>query len=107
MKLTIPEELQNSFAMLMKAFPAELQNDDDFKDTTLIYLKLGGMTLARNYIDITKQYLNNDPLDTGQGLRFPKIVEPKSDDDQADDEDENEDEDDASDDDATLSDEDE
>ena len=87
MKLTVPEELQNSFDMLMKSLPAELQDNDDVKDTALVYLKLGGMTLARNYIDITKQYLHNDPLDTGQGLRFPKIVEPKSDDNPTDDED--------------------
>jgi hypothetical protein len=84
MKLTIPEELRNSFDMLMKSVPEELQNDDELKDTALVYLKVGGMSLARNYIKITKKYLNNDPLDTGIGVRFPKIVEPKAEEDQTD-----------------------
>jgi hypothetical protein len=96
MKLTIPEELRNSFDMLMKSVPKELQDDDELKDTALVYLKVGGMSLARNYIKITKKYLNNDPLDTGVGVRFPKIVEPKAEDSQQDensDADENDEED--------------
>ena len=84
MKLTIPEELRNSFDMLIKSVPEELQNDDELKDTALVYLKMGGMSLARNYIKITKKYLNNDPLDTGIGVRFPKIVEPKAEEGQTD-----------------------
>ena len=76
MKLTIPEELQNSFDMLMKSVPEELQSDENLKDTALVYLKIGGMSLARNYVEITKKYLHNDPLDTGIGVRFPKMIEP-------------------------------
>jgi hypothetical protein len=84
MKLTIPEELRNSFDMLMKSVPEELQSDEQLKDTALVYLKVGGMSLARNYIEITKKYLHNDPLDTGVGVRFPKIVEPKTEEDSPD-----------------------
>lgn len=86
MKLTVPDDLKNNFDMLLKSLPAALQQNEEMKDTLLVYLKLGGMTLARNYLETTKKYLENDPLETGKGLRFPKIVEPKSDD-------ENEDED--------------
>ena len=108
MKLTVPDELRNSFDMLLKSLPAALQDNDEIKDAALVYLKLGGMSLARTYLDVTKRYLNNDPLDTGQNLRFPKIVEPKSDDDQLDDEDEDKDEDeDEDEDDTELTDEDE
>lgn len=94
MKLSIPEELHNSFDMLMKSVPAALQDDAQLKDTALVYLKLGGMSLARSYIETTKKYLNNDPLDTGIGLRFPKIVEPKVNDGQTDEDEENDDNDD-------------
>lgn len=91
MKLTIPEELRTHFDMLMKSVPAELQNDAQLKDTALVYLKLGGMSLARTYIETTKKYLHNDPLDTGIGLRFPKIVETKTNDDQTDEDDDSDD----------------
>jgi hypothetical protein len=84
MKLTIPEELRNSFDMLMKSVPKELQSDEQLKDTALVYLKIGGMNLARTYVEITKKYLHNDPLDTGIGVRFPKVVEPKTEDDSTD-----------------------
>jgi hypothetical protein len=97
MKLTIPKELQNNFDMLMKSVPEALQGDEQLKDTALVYLKLGGMSLARNYIATAKKYLNNDPLETGIGVRFPKIVEPRADDDkpdETDESDEDEDEDD-------------
>jgi hypothetical protein len=109
MKLTIPEDLRNSFDMLMKSVPEELQGDDQLKDTALVYLKLGGMNLARNYIKIAKKYLNNDPLDTGVGVRFPKILEPKTDDgklDENDEADDNDNDNDDDDDDETLDDED-
>jgi hypothetical protein len=88
MKLTIPKEFQTSFDMLMKSIPEGLHGDEQLKDTLLVYLKLGGMSLARNYIAVTKKYLNNDPLDTGIGVRFPKIVEPKAADDTLDENDE-------------------
>jgi hypothetical protein len=107
MKLTVPDELKNNFDMLMKSLPLSLQQNDEVRDTTLVYLKLGGMTLARNYLETTKKYLENDPLQTGQNLKFPKIVEPKSDDeDEGEDENEDEDEDeDLSDEDDLLNDE--
>ena len=84
MKLTIPDELRKSFDMLMKSVPEELQSDEKLKDNALVYLKIGGMNLARNYVETTKKYLHNDPLDTGIGVRFPKIVEPKTEDDSTD-----------------------
>jgi hypothetical protein len=97
MKLTIPKELQNNFDMLMKSVPEELQGDEQLKDTALVYLKLGGMSLARNYIATAKKYLNNDPLETGIGVRFPKIVEPRADDDKVNETDESDEEDDEND----------
>jgi hypothetical protein len=77
MKYTVPEEYQAQFNTLIRSVPVELQNDDDFKETVLVYLKMGGIGLARHYAETTAKYLNVDVLEIGTGLRFPKVAEVK------------------------------
>ena len=77
MKYTVPEEYRAQFDMLIRSTPVELQDDDTFKDTLLVYLKTGGISLARRYAETTAKYLNVDVLEIGTGLRFPKVVEVK------------------------------
>lgn len=77
MKLTIPEELQHHFKMIMRSVPLQLREQKGFKETALVYLKLGGLSLARYYIEISKKAIQKDPLEIGVTLRFPKMVEAK------------------------------
>jgi hypothetical protein len=77
MKLTIPEELQHHFRMIMRSAPLLLRERKGFEETALVYLKLGGLGLARYYIEISKKALQKDPLEIGITLRFPKMVEAK------------------------------
>jgi hypothetical protein len=51
MKLNISDELENTYHYLMKSAPSQLQNDPDFQKAALAYLKFGGATLARHYIE--------------------------------------------------------
>jgi hypothetical protein len=100
MKYTVPEEYQTQFNTLIRSVPPELQNDDEFKETMLIYLKMGGISLARRYAETTARYLNVDVLEIGTGLRFPKVVEVKQDDEN--DEDDNDDDEGDDDDDSEM-----
>jgi hypothetical protein len=77
MKYTVPEEYQAQFYTLIRSVPLELQDDDEFKETLLVYLKMGGIGMARRYAETTAKYLNVDVLEIGTGLRFPKVVEAK------------------------------
>jgi hypothetical protein len=86
MKYTVPEEYQAKFNTLIRSVPVELQNNDEFKETVLVYLKLGGISLARHYAETTAKFLNVDVLEIGTGLRFPKVVDAKQDDESDDDE---------------------
>ncbi|MBW2512982.1 MAG: hypothetical protein JRE21_00250 [Deltaproteobacteria bacterium] len=107
MKYTVPEEHQAQFNTLMRSVPMELQDNDQFKETILVYLKLGGISLARHYAETTAKFLNVDVLEIGTGLRFPKVVDVKQDDDENDDDSDDDDsDDDDSDDDEDDSDED-
>ena len=93
MKYSVPEEYQTQFNALIRSVPVELQDDNEFKDTVLVYLKMGGISLARRYAETTAKYLNVDVLELGTGLRFPKVVEAKQEDDSKDEnDDENDDE---------------
>lgn len=93
MKYTVPEEYQAQFNTLIRSVPVELQDDDAFKETLLVYLKIGGISLARHYAETTAKYLNVDVLEIGTGLRFPKVAEVKQEDETEDEtEDENDDE---------------
>lgn len=80
MKYTVPEEYQTQFDTLIRSVPVELQDDDAFKETVLVYLKMGGISLARRYAETTAKYLNVDVLEIGTGLRFPKVAEVKQED---------------------------
>ena len=80
MKYTVPEEYQTQFDTLIRSVPVELQDDDAFKETVLVYLKTGGISLARRYAETTAKYLNVDVLEIGTGLRFPKVAEVKQED---------------------------
>jgi hypothetical protein len=91
MKYTVPEEYQTQFNTLIRSVPVELQDDNEFKETVLVYLKMGGISLARRYAETTARYLNVDVLELGTGLRFPKVVEVKQED-ESDEENENEEE---------------
>ena len=51
MKLNISDELENTYHYLMKSAPFQLQNDPNFQKAALTYLKFGGATLARHYIE--------------------------------------------------------
>ena len=94
MKYTVPEEYQAQFNTLIRSVPVELQDDDAFKETLLVYLKIGGISLARHYAETTAKYLNVDVLEIGTGLRFPKVAEVKQKDETEDEnDDENEDDD--------------
>jgi len=95
MKYAVPEEYQAQFNTLIRSVPVELQDDNEFKETVLVYLKMGGIGLARRYAETTAKYLNIDVLEIGTGLRFPKVVEVKQD---AEEDEENEDADDTDDD---------
>lgn len=75
MKITLPENLATPFAMLMKGIPEELQSDKKFKNTVLVYLKLGGVRMARKFVETKTTFLNYDPLEIDTGFRFPRLVE--------------------------------
>ncbi|MEW6672386.1 MAG: hypothetical protein AB1427_11835, partial [Thermodesulfobacteriota bacterium] len=46
-----PEEYEKMYERLSKSASAENLNDQNFKKTTLMYLALGGETLARQHIE--------------------------------------------------------
>ena len=75
MKITMPENLETPFAMLMKGLPEELQSDKAFKDAVLVFLKLGGVGIARQYVETRARYRNYDPLEIDTGFRFPRLQE--------------------------------
>lgn len=91
MKYTVPEEYQVQFNTLIRSLPVELQNDEEFKETVLVYLKMGGIGLARHYAETTAKYLHVDVLEIGTGLRFPKVADVRQEDENDDDEDDDED----------------
>ena len=96
MKITMPENLETPFAMLMKSVPEALQSDQNFKDTVLIFLKMGGVSLARKFVEAKIRYLDYDPLEIDTGFRFPRLqeidAEETSDDEEKDEENEENDE---------------
>lgn len=75
MKITMPGNLETPFAMLMKGLPEELHSDKAFKDAVLVFLKLGGVSIARQYVETRARYQNYDPLEIDTGFRFPRLQE--------------------------------
>ena len=87
MKITMPENLETPFAMLMKGIPEALQADKKFKDTVLVFLKMGGVSMARKFVETQAKYLDYDPLAIDTGFRFPRLQEADSEEDSTDEED--------------------
>ena len=52
MKRPTLEEYVKTFERISNSVPAEHLNDPNFKKTTLMFLALGGETLARQHIEI-------------------------------------------------------
>ena len=75
MKITMPENLETPFAMLMKGVPEALQSDKKFKNAVLVFLKMGGVSMARKYVETKTRYLDYDPLEIDTGFRFPRLQE--------------------------------
>jgi len=93
MKYKIPEENQAQFNTLLRSLPLTLQEDESFKETLLVHLKLGGIGLARYMAQTTAKYLDVDVLEIGTGLRFPKVVEVKQEETEGDDDEKDDDDD--------------
>lgn len=49
----VPESIRNDFEFLMGFTPPELREDREFLQSSLVYLKLGGGRLARQYLEVT------------------------------------------------------
>ncbi len=52
--LNIPDEFQYTFKRLINLLPYNQRNDRHAKKNVLLYLKLGGEKLARQYIEILR-----------------------------------------------------
>ena len=88
MRITIPENLETPLAMLMKGIPEEFHSDMKFKEAVLVFLKFGGISMARRFVETKTRYLYYDPLEIDTGFRFPRLQE--SDAEEASDEEESE-----------------
>ncbi len=75
MKISMPDNLETPFAMLMKRMPEELQADKPTRDALLVYLKLGGISMARRYAEARANFFKYDPLEIDTGFRFPRLQE--------------------------------
>lgn len=66
--LNIPDEFQYTFKRLINLTPHQQRNDPDTQKVVLLYLKLGGEKLARQYIEILKSDLreNEDRTETSE-----------------------------------------
>jgi hypothetical protein len=49
----IPESIRNDFELLVGTIPPELREDREFLQSSLVYLKLGGERLARQFVEVT------------------------------------------------------
>jgi len=64
--LNIPDEFQYTFKRLINLVPYKQRNDRHAQKIVLLYLKLGGEKLARQYIEVLKSNLreNKDRTET-------------------------------------------
>jgi len=53
-KPEVPAELRPTFERLLKRLPPEMRGDAYMQSTLLLYLKLGGETLARHTIELAQ-----------------------------------------------------
>ena len=75
MKLSIPEEYQEPFNRLMKSAPPGIRRNPKIQKTAVMYLTLGGETLARRYIELSLM----DFPDGSRLFDYAPIVEPDAD----------------------------
>jgi hypothetical protein len=54
-KITVPEDLKNTFASLINLIPTPYRYEKDIQQTVLKYLKLGGEELVRVVIESSKK----------------------------------------------------
>ncbi len=65
-RLNIPDEFRYTFKRLINLVPYKQRNDRHTQKIVLLYLKLGGEKLARQYIEVLKSDLreNKDRTET-------------------------------------------
>ncbi|MDH3344388.1 MAG: hypothetical protein OEL58_04045 [Desulfobacteraceae bacterium] len=94
--LNIPDEFQYTFKRLINLVPYKQRNDRHTQKIVLLYLKLGGEKLARQYVEVLKSDLreNKDRTETseksnheGQLLSDPNFPEDEDEDSEDEDED--------------------
>jgi hypothetical protein len=66
--LNIPDEFQYTFKRLINLVPYKQRNDRNAQKIVLLYLKLGGEKLARQYVEVLKSDLreNKDRTETSE-----------------------------------------
>lgn len=66
--LNIPDEFQYTFKRLINLVPYKQRNDRNAQKIVLLYLKLGGEKLARQYVEVLKSNLreNKDRTETSE-----------------------------------------
>ena len=67
-RLNIPDEFQYTFKRLINLVPYKQRNDRHTQTILLLYLKLGGEKLARQYIEVLKSNLrvNKDKTEASE-----------------------------------------
>ncbi len=59
-RLNIPDEFQYTFKRLINLVPYQQRNERHTQKIVLLYLKLGGEKLARQYIEVLKSALREN-----------------------------------------------
>jgi len=92
--LNIPDEFQYTFKRLINLVPYKQRNDRHTQKIVLLYLKLGGEKLAKQYVEVLKSDLreNKDRTETSEksnheGQRFSDPNFPEDEDEDSEDED--------------------
>jgi len=86
-QINIPEEFKDTYQRLMGLLPEKLQNDRKIQSTTLVFLKFGGVALARHSIEIhiirfkeemkrIKKHLREEALKKAAQAQDPGIQTP-------------------------------
>jgi hypothetical protein len=67
-RLNIPDEFQYTFKRLINLVPYQQRNERHTQKIVLLYLKLGGEKLARQYIEVLKSALleNKDRTESSE-----------------------------------------
>jgi hypothetical protein len=73
-KLNIPDEFQTSFRRLVRIMPDAFREDEEKLHTLLVYLKLGGLKLARQRVDLAKKSFQKEFV---LFKRIPAAVDPE------------------------------